>query len=370
MTTSEDIPDPTLEFSAVGIDPAIDSLERFLLGGPRSLTRVEVAERAGVPQEQSEQLWRALGFSRVGDDDVMFGYADVHALQLSQRLFELDLVDEGERIAMVRTLGRSYARLAEWQTGLLAEVYARSGAVTPELMEEIAAELVPLIEELQGYVWRRALLAATGRMLLRPAAEEGVVQTVGFADIVGYTSQSRRLSAPEFEDMMEHFEHVCQIAVTENNGRIIKTIGDEILFVTDEPAAGARIALTLTEAAEADEEFPSVRVGLAHGPVLERLGDVYGSVVNLASRLTTLARPGKVLVDQHVHDALEGNDEFAVRRTRRMAVKGFDRVEPYRLKRPRLADPDEGPVGKAVAELREVIEETIIDVSPDVRRRR
>jgi len=333
--------DATLELRPVPVDPTLDVLKRALLGGPRTLTRLEVAQRVGAPQERSEMLWRALGFSRVGDDDVMFGYADVRALQLTKELTDLGLVDEATEVALVRTLGRSFARLAEWQTRLFADIFDLTGDMSADDVKAVVEEFFPKIEEMQAYVWRRAVLASAGRMLLKPVGEEGTVRVVGFADIVGDTSRSRRLTGPELEELVEHFENVSLAVVTEHGGQIIKTIGDEILFVADDAVKGARIALDLVEAHERDDSFPVIRVGLAHGPVLERLGDVYGSVVNLASRLTTLAKPGRVLVDRDFREQLRGSDEFGLRRIRRTSVKGFERLEPYRLKRPR--EPEDEP---------------------------
>ncbi len=331
--------DPTLELKPVDVDPVLDVLERYLLGGPRSLTRLEVAERAGVAPERSETLWRALGFTRAADEDVVFGDADVRALRIAKELFDTGLFDEDREAALARTLGRTYARLAEWQVRLFAHLFADSEEIVPADVLAVAEEYLPRLEELQAYLWRRAIIASAGRMLLRPVGEEGPLLAVGFADIVGYTSQSRQLSDVELEQLVEHFENTSSSICTDNGGRIIKNIGDEVLFVADEPSDGARIALALVERHEVDETFPLVRAGLAYGPVLPRLGDVYGSVVNLAARLTTLARPGRVLVDSELAAGLDEGDEFSLRRTRRMSVKGFHRVEPYRLKRAR--DPDD-----------------------------
>ena len=120
---------------------------------------------------------------------------------------------------------------------------------------------------------------------------------VGFADIVNYTRQSRSLSRRELGRLVDHFEARALEIISAHDGRIIKTIGDEILFVADDPEAIARIGLELAEERLRDEEFPELRVGLAWGPALARLGDVLGPVVNVASRLTSTSRPGRVLVD-------------------------------------------------------------------------
>ena len=106
---------------------------------------------------------------------------------------------------------------------------------------------------------------------------------------------------------LEGFEDAATGVVVDHGGRIIKTIGDEILYVADDPAAAAEIALLLTERGEdPDDPFPSVRAAMAYGEVVSRLGDVFGPVVNIASRLTSLARPGTVLVDHHAYEVLSG----------------------------------------------------------------
>ncbi|HSV39330.1 MAG TPA: adenylate/guanylate cyclase domain-containing protein [Nocardioidaceae bacterium] len=363
--------DPTLELRPVSVDPVLEALERYLLGGPRTLTRLEVAERVGVSPDRTEALWRALGFTRAADDDVVFSYADVRAVQLALELKDIGVIDEERETALARTLGRTFNRLAEWQTRLLAELLEGAAGTDPEAVVALAEVAIPKLEELQGYLWRRAIIANTSRMLLHPTGDEGTVLTVGFVDIVGYTSQSRLLSESELEQLVEHFESVSNHVCTEYDGRIVKTIGDEVLFVAYEPAQGARIALDLVERHALDEHYPLVRAGVAHGPVLSRLGDVFGSVVNMAARLTTVARPGRVLVDRRMREELEGLEEFELRRMRRTSVKGFDRLEPTRLKRPRDTDEEhEGMLRTRAAGLREAIEETIDEVTPDVVKRR
>ena len=134
--------------------------------------------------------------------------------------------------------------------------------------------------------------------------------------------------------MVEWFERVVTELVVQHGGQVIKTIGDEALFTVDDPTEGALLALELVERAEADEQFPDVRVGLAHGPVLARLGDVFGSTVNIAARLTSVARPARVLVDADLAELLD-HEEFRLRRTRRVSVKGYEHLEPWSLKRQR-----------------------------------
>jgi adenylate cyclase len=106
-----------------------------------------------------------------------------------------------------------------------------------------------------------------------------------------------------------------------------------VLFQAEDAASAAEIALELLEAAEADERLPDLRAGLAYGPVVSRLGDVYGSTVNIASRLTSISRPGWVLVDRDLHDALQDDPRFTLKSRRPESVRGFHHLHPWRLRR-------------------------------------
>jgi adenylate cyclase len=293
-------------------------LEPLLLGGPPTLTRVEVAELAGVPIELAEELWRLLGFPRTRDEDVAFTDADVDALRQARELMELGVIGPDSQAALVRTWGRSFARLAEWQASLLADI---------DPSDETALEALPRVESLQSYAWRRHLASASARVT---AADTATTMAVGFVDIVGYTSRSKHLDQHELVGWLEHFEAEATGLVVDHGGRIIKTIGDEVLFVADRARDAAEVALLLTER---QEPFPDVRVGVAYGDVVSRLGDVFGPTVNLASRLTGVARPGTVLVDRGCHAELAEEPAYAFRELRRTPVKGYAKLQPHVLRR-------------------------------------
>lgn len=349
----------------------LDALERHLLGSPRGLTRVQVAERAGVSIEVAQELWGQLGFPHAADDDVAFTEADVEALRTTVSLVELGVVDPASQAALVRTWGHSFARLAEWQTSLLAGIALADD--DPEArLDQLLTEVLPRVGALQDYVWRRHLENAAQRLLPQvDGREESTRSTVGFTDIVDYTRRSKNLTESELVDLVEVFEAEATRLVVAAGGRVIKTIGDEILYVVDDPAAAVTVALALSERGEdEDDDFPRVRTGLAFGKVTPRLGDVFGPTVNIAARLTSVARPGTVLVDRGAYDALSevaspaddevplppitrlidrAADELAeispfsehgdlrFRRLRRVSVKGYRHLEPFvvRRRRPR-----------------------------------
>ena len=329
-------------------------MEAYLLGEAPHLTRREVAERSGVDLEVAMQLWRLLGFPHTADDDPAFTDGDVAALRTTQELVLMGVISEDSQAALVRTWARSFARLAEWQTELLASIAVEDGAqdAGEVRLAELATGVLPRVEALQAYVWRRHLASAVNRIVDTGGATESTM-SVGFVDIVGYTTRSRGLAENELAGWIEHFEQEATGAVIDQGGRVIKTIGDEVLYVTDEPDAAVEVALALTARGDDEEDpFPQVRAGIAHGQVLSRLGDVYGPTVNIASRLTSVARPGTVVVDQGAYAALSGladtggdtgddaaeDDDgasaaYRFKRLRRASVKGYSRLQPWRVRR-------------------------------------
>ncbi|MBS42512.1 MAG: adenylate/guanylate cyclase domain-containing protein [Nocardioides sp.] len=282
----------------------------MLLGGRPHLTRHQVAEQSGVPLEVATRLWELLGFVHPADDEEAFTDADVVAVQHAQRLVDLGVLGADRQAALVRTWGRSYARLAEWQSALLADVVLESGAAPAEALPLLAEEVLPVIDELQSYVWRRHLVSAGGRRLATgdPSAPS-LPSAVCFVDIVGYTSRSRTLDDAALVAWIETFEARTAELVTAAGGRVIKNIGDEVLFVADDVRTCVDVALAMVALGDdEDDPFPAVRAGIAYGEVVHRLGDVFGPTVNIAARLTSAARPSTVLVDRGAHDALAGVD--------------------------------------------------------------
>jgi adenylate cyclase len=311
-------------------------IERVLLGGRRKYTRVEVAEKAGMPLERATDLWRSLGFASVGDDEVVFTEHDVEALRLVKELTDLGLYDVSAQNSIARVLGQHVSRIAEMEIHVLRELVAAQ----PELLADergfarFIDQLIPDLERLHTFTWRRQLAAYAGRALV-PSDEtlDTSHQVVGFADMVGYTSLTRRSSEDELSHVLEQFETMVTKTVADHHGRVVKMLGDEVLFVADSPESGAETALTLVELAEADADLPSLRAGLAYGRVLSRFGDVYGSTVNIASRLTSICNPGAVLVDAELASALAAEPAYTIRHRRPVSVRGFHRLKPSVLRR-------------------------------------
>jgi len=342
-----------------GTSLAADDVEARLLGQRRSMSRRDVSAKASVSLRSARKFWHALGFPNVGDEDTVFTEADLIALQSVAALVRDGVFDEPTALAMTRAFGRTTDRLAVWQTQLMAEAMgelsatgdtaetSEAGALPdmsravpdPATARATAVKLADVADDLEPlliYAWRRHLSAATLRMVSdsEPTQDQaGVVRCVGFADLVSFTRLVRQLSERELARMVQRFEALASDVVTAHGGRVIKTVGDEVLFVAMGPGPAAAIALDLVQAMAEDDVLPDVRVGLASGHVVSRLGDVFGTTVNRASRLTALARPRTVLVDDAFAASLARVSGFEMSPMRRRMLRGIGPVTPWALRR-------------------------------------
>ena len=315
--------------------PSLGALEDALLGGERRYTRTQVAERAGVDVELARTLWRALGFADIDDDDrIAFTERDVEALRTVRELVEMGVIDADAQVTVTRAMGQSLSRLADWQVATITDALSRGEALSSEETTAIARELVPVMENLIGYVWRRHLAATAARVLADDRADVVTGSlAVGFADLVGFTSLTRHVDEEELAGLVERFEAIAADVVAGAGGRVVKTVGDEVMFAADDPATAAEIAVGISERITSDADLPDVRVGVAFGTVLSRLGDLYGEPVNIASRLTSTARPGSVLVDKELGAALENDERWRLRRVPPRPVRGYTLLHAFRLRR-------------------------------------
>jgi adenylate cyclase len=328
---------------------AREALERLLLDGPRRYTRLQIAEMAGMAPERTQRLWRALGFPDASDDAVAFTDADVQALHVLSTLIDSGFVGPETEASIARAMGQSLSRLADWQTDMLADALARGAAVHSDRDELVAAsaeeavdaakQLLPRLRQVQDYVWRRHLAANAERLLAVSGPGDRRELAVGFADLVGYTTRSRGMGGQELGEMIEDFESIAAEVIAQHHGRVVKTVGDGVLFTAATAADAVEIGLLLPRVWDT-EERPPLRVGAAYGRVLTRLGDIYSPVVNLAARLTSLARPGTLLVDRDLADRIRGLSEYRLRPLRRVSVRGYDHLQPWLVRRPHG---DEGP---------------------------
>jgi adenylate cyclase len=322
-------------------------VERALSGEGDRHTAAEVAEASGLERPFLDRLWRALGMAVPADDERAFGDADVAAARRVAALAEAGVPEEGI-LEVSRLLGMTMSQLAAANRRLIADAFLREDdneydvavrfanaarSFTPLVGKALSHTLnLHLREQIRHDAFGAAELSAG-----RPAAAEEV--TVGFADVVGFTRLGETLDPDELGGVTGRLGELAA-EVVEPPVRLVKMIGDAAMMAGPEPRPVLDAALDLVASAESEgEEFPILRAGIARGEAMPRAGDWYGRPVNLASRITAIARAGSVLAAEGVRDGLEGEYRWSFAGPRHL--KGIEgRVRLYRCRR---AEPRDAP---------------------------
>lgn len=294
-------------------------------------SRDEMIERLRVDPEFAGRLWSAFGFA--ADPGTAHEFTEDDLAALAVFVGSDAEMDPGTQLAAARVMGQSTARLAEWQAEQI-----RALAADPRV-PLTTGQLIDAVAHVQQLVWRRHLNAYLARDEVTAAAAEaeGAEVIIGFADIVGYTSLSRRLGLRELDDLLETFESGAHRVITEHGGAVVKAIGDAVMFTAPDAPAAAETAIGL-HALTSDGALPSLRIGLASGVALTRMGDVFGEPVNIAARLASAARSGTTLVDDTLAAALAGDRAFYLNHLSALSVRGYRRLRASALARNRHAD--------------------------------
>ncbi len=314
-------------------------VERALAGdGPRYTPR-EVAEVSGVDLALLQRSRAALGVPHLDPDVRALTQADVEAARRVRAFRDAGLPEEG-MLQVTRTIGMGTTRIAEANRELIVRTLMQPGDTERDLALRFAAaaeHMLPLIGPILVYALQVHMLEQVRRDVIGAAdlasgQVNGTVEVaVCFADLVGFTKLGEEITAEELGLVAGRLEELA-IAVAESPVRLIKLIGDGVMLVSTETAPMVRAALRLVAAAEEEgEEFPLLRAGVAHGSALAQTGDYYGRPVNLASRITGVARPGSVLLDAAAREAAGEGFSYSSAGERRL--KGFDL--PLRLFRVR-----------------------------------
>jgi len=308
-------------------------VERLLFPGSDRYRADEVSARAGVPYEVADRMWRALGFPDAPPEAREFVDADVVALKtvvdLASEVGDIDTLVQQSRV-----VSAAMARIAESLTDLLGSIAVGLDSYDDRSLALLQHWDAERSLALYDYVLRRQIVAAMRRRFLWTHLDTTVTPlTVGFVDLVGFTSLSLQIGPSDLAALVGRFEELAFDTVADHDGRVVKTIGDEIMFVTNTAAAGADVALTLAEAHAADDTLPDVRAGLAVGELIPFEGDYYGPTVNLASRVVSVARRGTVVVDDSVRIDLKPHDEFRCVEIGSRTLKDVGRVRLWALRR-------------------------------------
>lgn len=291
-----------------------------------ALTLSEAAQRAGIPEEKLLQIIRAAGFAEPGPDDRVI--SEQLACVAASTVAADAIFGPGGALQLLRVMGSAMARLADAAvSAFLVNAEPKGLDVDPVGLGAARASaeavaLMPIAGAVLETLLREHIVGA--RRTIRGSASALGYETrqlcVGFVDLVGSTALSHRVSTSELGAVLTEFEHAAADAITASGGRVVKLIGDEVMYVTAEESTALGIALKIIAVINEDPRMPPVRGGVAAGGVLTRNGDVFGPVVNLAARAVKVAAAGEVVAPVALATAAGIEAEPLGRRP----LKGFD----------------------------------------------
>jgi adenylate cyclase len=325
-------------------NPPLLLASRHLVGddGTYVSTR-EISETYGVDLVLLQRVQRAIGLARVDDPDaVVHMRADGEAAALTQRFLELGL-DPDKLVLVVRVLAEGLSRTAEVMRFTALSAIMRPGVTELEiakaskaLVGQIAPLLGPLVENMLLMQLRHTMETEAVNAAERAAGKPlpGARQvTVAFADLVGFTRLGEAIPAEDLGHLASRLGHLAR-DVTAPPVRFIKSIGDAVMFVCPDPAPLLDVVLKLVDTIDTDNDFPRLRAGVASGMAVSRAGDWFGSPVNVASRVTGVARPGTVLVADWVWEAVGDTGDFDGSFAGARRLKGIkNEVKLFRIRR-------------------------------------
>jgi adenylate cyclase len=318
---------------------ALLPVERLLAGDAR-YTAAEVAKKSGVEVEFLEKQRQALGLPVPDRDEKVYTGDDLEAARRVRGFREAGMPDD-EMLEVARVLGMSMARVAEAGRGALARALTRPGDTEHDValrFVEATRQMGPLLGELFEYVYKLHQLEVVrrdvvGRAQLAGEAVPGASDVaVCFADLVEFTKLGDQLPPEELGSVATRLGEIARETAAPPVS-LVKLIGDAAMLVSTDAAALLDAALALVEAADSEGEgFPLLRAGVAYGPALNRGGDWYGRPVNMAARITDIARPGSVLCAEAVKELGEDGYRWSFAGERHLKGIG-DEVALYRARR-------------------------------------
>jgi adenylate cyclase len=303
----------------------------------------EISELHNIDLMLLQRVQRAIGLARVDDPDaVVHMRADGEAAAHAQRFVELGL-NPDQIVLVVRVLAEGLSHAAEVMRYAALSAIMRPGATEVEiakaskaLVGQIAPQLGPMIEQMLFMQLRHSMETEAVNAAERAAGKPlpGARQVaVGFADLVGFTRLGEVVSPEELGQLAGRLAGLAR-DLTAPPVRFIKTIGDAVMFVCPEPAPLLDVVLKLVEVVDTDNDFPRLRAGVSSGMAVSRAGDWFGSPVNVASRVTGVARPGTVLVAESAWERVAESGEFVGSFAGSRRLKGVkNEVKLFRIRR-------------------------------------
>ena len=310
-------------------------------------SREEAAKETGLEPELIDRLMTLLGTpmgaeGKLNDEDLR---AMRHCANVLASGFPLVAF-----LQLVRVYAQSIRKVADSEVRLF-HLYIHEPLMQEEVppleiaeeMGDLAADLLPVTGPLMEYMHNRYLrfyieqdvvghmeadIGGAGRGLAR------VSMAFCFVDLTGFTRYTEEEGDEEALDLIERFVDTVE-ATLPAEATIVKTIGDEVMVVSPEPA-------TLTEWAVGFlalfQERPQPRVGIHYGAAVFRDGDYFGGDVNLAHRVVSRALGGEVLVTQGLVGAISESDFLRFDAMGEVVLKGFPEAISLYIARPAMED--------------------------------
>lgn len=291
-----------------------------------------------------------MGFPAIEDEEnnQIFTGFDIEMMRRHFDKLAAGQLDSNTLNSLVLGQGHMADRLVLWQYEALVEF----AAATFEI-DDIAArywvmdhldDYLLLLEDQMKYVWRRHMASFLRRtdLELRRRLPERVApdimplqRAVGFIDLVAFTSKSRELGSDQLVTLIRDFEFTCRDIIATHGARLVKTIGDAVIFIADDVQTGAKVATELINELGKIEGMLPVKASLLWGRVVSSFGDIFGPTVNLASRLVDIAEPGTVLIDRPTYTVLNESapSRYLILPFGQRDLPGTGNVEIFELKK-------------------------------------
>lgn len=310
-----------------------------LLDGPAKYDLRQAADLANMDTDSARRFWRAMGFPYIQDPQTrLFTEYDVDVMRAHQDMVDLGRTDEDTQNSLIRGQSHLADRLVLWQyEALVEEAESRYG------LDEVSARYWVLdhINEYEEflvyqmkYAWRRHLASFLRRTEveledMRADSDMPLTRALGFVDLVAFTDRSGRLSPHQLVDFVQTFEFTCRDVISGLGARVVKMVGDAVLYVADDLETGAEVVSEIVNALHATPNMPEVRASLVWGGIVSRFGDIFGPTVNLASRLTGIAPEGEIVVDRKTAEALLAldRDKYQISENFGSELQGFGYIE-------------------------------------------
>ncbi len=324
-----------------------DKIQLAMFGEAPHLTLPQLAELAGTDTATVRRIWRSMGFANVPDEVVKFVSDDVAMVRGWCDVIERGIFDERTMLSLVRANSYNMERLALWQ------LEAAVQDMTSRRQLDDTASRVVFLDKLPEYVgfllqnlsynWRRQMTDLTERTISeleqreeQPRAGEvvPVPRALGFVDMVAFTKRARQIESRELVELVEGFEITARDVISANGARVVKTVGDAVLYVADDLLTAARTTLALIQAVAANPQLLPVRASLVWGRVISRSGDIFGPAVNLASRLVDIAPRDTVYMDGGTAALLAKHPraaDFLQIARPEVSMPGIGKIEPIEL---------------------------------------